>query len=240
VGRPRLRGRYVEGRKARGPPKLPAVAMADRVDPEGRIRGALAQRLVQVINEDPWHTPDVAAEIGAEAIPILLDVETRDDVHPPPGIDVRDWLDMQTEGLARAGEANLDRFISEVTARKAQDRLIVLWAIGMMREIPAGRVAPILLEAMRASVGYHREFARWASIDAFAVHRHPSAVEPIIAALKDPDDMVRFAAVRALRAYKDPRALEPLRAYATNAENRSRSPGGVAEALNAIGEIAPE
>jgi hypothetical protein len=131
--------------------------MGDRVDPGGRIRGALAQRLVQVINENPWHTPDVAAEIGAEAIPILLEVETRDDVHPPPGIDVRDWLDMQTEGLARAGEANLDRFIIEVTARKAQDRLIVLWAIGMMREIPASRVAPILLEAMHAFVGYHRE-----------------------------------------------------------------------------------
>jgi HEAT repeat protein len=65
-------------------------------------------------------------------------------------------------------------------------------------------------------------------------------VEPIIAALKDPDDMVRFAAVRALRAYKDPRAVEPLRAYATNAENRSRSPGAVAEALDAIGEIAAE
>ena len=91
---------------------------------------------------------------------------------------------------------------------------------------------------MRASTGDHPEFARGAAINGLAVHRHPPAVEQIIAALDDADDMVRFAAVRALRAYKDPRAIEPLRAYATNAENRSKSPGGVAEALDAIGEIA--
>jgi HEAT repeat protein len=106
-----------------------------------------------------------------------------------------------------------------------------------MRGIPADRVAPILLKRMHATTGDHPEYARAAAIKAMAVHRHPAVVEPIIAALEDPDQTVRFAAMRALRAYRDGRAIEPLRAYVRNSENRSQSPGGVAEALDAIGEI---
>jgi HEAT repeat protein len=84
---------------------------------------------------------------------------------------------------------------------------------------------------MHATTGDHPEYARAAAIKAMAVHRHPAVVEPIIAALEDPDQTVRFAAMRALRAYRDGRAIEPLRAYVRNSENHSQSPGGVAEAL---------
>ena len=53
---------------------------------------------------------------------------------------------MQTEGLARAGETHLDRFITEVRTRHAESWLMVLWAIWLMKEILSDRVAPILLE----------------------------------------------------------------------------------------------
>ena len=212
--------------------------MTDRADQERRIREALALRLVRVINEDAWQTPDVAAEIGPEAIPILLDVEAEKyEAHPHADIDIRDWFVAQTEALARVGEAHLDRFLTEVASRHAEESLNVLWAIGMMRGIPADRVAPILLKAIRARTGNYPEESRGAAIKAMAVHRHPSAVEPIIGALDDPDQIVRFAAVRALRVYRDKRAIEPLRAYVRKPENRSQAPGGVAEALEAIGEI---
>jgi HEAT repeat protein len=144
---------------------------------------------------------------------------------------------MPSAALARVGQAHLDRFVAEVTSRHAEDSLDVLWAIWNMRGIPADRVAPILLKAMQTTTGTHPEETRNAAINALAVHPHPSAVEPVIAALEDPEPIVRFAAVRALRVYQDRRAIEPLRAYVRNPENRSQAPGGVAQALEAIGEI---
>lgn len=212
--------------------------MANRFNADRRLLAALRDRLLRVINEDAWRTPDVAAEIGPEAIPILLDVAANKyEAHPHAGIDIRDWLSMPATALARVGQAHLDRFVAEVTSRQAEDSLSVLWAIWMMRGIPADRVAQILSRAMQTTTGNHPEETRTAAINALAVHRHPSAVEPIIGALEDPDQMVRFAAVRALRAYRDRRSIEPLRTYVRNSDNRRQSPGGVAEALEAIGEI---
>src|SRR5678816_1320053 len=124
--------------------------MADRFEADQRLLAALRDRLLRVINEDAWRTPDVAAEIGPESIPILLDMAANKyETHPHEGIDIRDWLSMPSAALARVGQAHLDRFVAEVTSRHAEDSLDVLWAIWNMRGIPADRVAPILLKAMQ-------------------------------------------------------------------------------------------
>jgi hypothetical protein len=81
---------------------------------------------------------------------------------------------MQTGSLARVGQTHLDRFVTEVTSRHAEDSLTVLWAIWMMRVIPPNRVAPILLKGMQRTTGNHPEETRTAAINAIAVHGHPS------------------------------------------------------------------
>jgi len=64
------------------------------------------------------------------------------------------------------------------------------------------------------------------------------AVEPLIAALKDPDSPVRVGAVGVLGNIKDPRAVEPLMAALKDMDSGVR--GGAVEALGEIGPPAAE
>ncbi len=103
------------------------------------------------------------------------------------------------------------------------------------RETPlGGAVVRRLVEFLTPSAGRGTPPRASSAARALGALGDAQAVDPLLAALRDPDEIVRWAAAEALGALGDARAVEPLLAAVRDPAGHGR--GAAAQALGALGD----
>ncbi len=115
----------------------------------------------------------------------------------------------------------------------------VLLAAALAAAVPGAALAEApavdVAAAMEALAGARDTAGRMAAIGDLGRSRDPKAVEPLLAALRDPKRDVRWAAIEALGELGDRRAVPPLIQYLRRKEAYRWGKRLVANALGAIG-----